>query len=86
MIVQLIQIHTVFPVLNAKCLIGSTDKSKMFVDTSDKKGKKLCCPYCFKLVCKLTRHVQDIHGDETDVQKLIAIPKGSFTCFYFYLL
>ncbi|XP_037049773.1 uncharacterized protein LOC119084041 [Bradysia coprophila] len=48
----------------------------MFVQTSDQKGKKLCCPFCWKLVCKLSRHVTTIHKDEEQVQKLVAIPQG----------
>lgn len=71
-----------FSELSDKRLIGSIDKTKMFVGTSDQKGKKLCCPYCYKLFCKLSRHVEEKHKDVADVQKLLAIPKGNCSAFF----
>lgn len=65
-------------VLNIKRLAGSCDNTKMFVKTSDQKSKKLCCPYCTKLYCKLARHVEEKHKDELAVRKLRAYPKGKF--------
>lgn len=51
----------------------------MFVRTSDQKRKKLACPYCNKLVCKLSRHVEMMHKNEKDVQKMKSFPKGTVT-------
>lgn len=60
-------------------LYGSCDNTKMYVNTSDQKGKKLCCPYCSKLYCKLPRHAEGMHKDEEDVIKFTAIEKGNST-------
>lgn len=62
------------------------DNSLMFVKTSDQPGKKLCCPFCDKLVSKLAKHMETKHNQEPDVEKFLNFPKGNSYSFMFQLL
>lgn len=54
------------------------DKSVMSVEFSDESTKKLCCPYCDKLVVKLARHMEVKHKEEQEVKRFLSFPKGNY--------
>lgn len=56
------------------------DTNSMIVKASDQSSKKLCCPFCDKMVSKLSRHLEAIHKLEPDVQKFMSLEKGKLVC------
>lgn len=80
------RIETLILDLSVQRLIGSCDTTKMFVRTSDQKRKKLPCPYCMKLVCKLSRHVKTKHKNEKDVIDLTSSNGKHFFVFAVFVV
>lgn len=64
-------------------ILHVSDNTKMYVQTSNNKNRKkhLCCIFCKKLVLKLARHLEGVHKDELEIQKLLKLPKGNLLNF-----
>ena len=68
--------------------VGVCDNTKMHVDNSKNKKKKLSlCMYCKKLQTQLPRHLEMKHSNEEDVKKFRNLPKGeSCNCLYLFII
>lgn len=58
--------------------VGSCNNKNMYVETSDQKTKRLCCPYCKKRFPKLARHMEGVHKTEKEVGEFRALSPRKF--------
>lgn len=58
------------PNLSSEMQITNVPKS------TGSKCKQHFCPYCKKLQTKFARHIELVHQGESDVKKMISLPKG----------